>query len=602
MMTHRCHWMIPLALLLPGAAWSARADDQAAAVSEARKALEAKDYRTAAALAGDEIKANPGYEDAYIVLAEAQEELGQKEAAAETWGKLRKITRVRERVQKARIGLLRTRGPEVPKHNPDQLWENDPYKVDIGAIDWDRLKRDVQGLNVQYVNDTPPELVESPHFQVYACTQRVGEAATQLCEKYTDFLLQKYFYVGQEWALRLPIIIFKDHADYVSVGKFPEASAGVTASDPLTGVPLFIALYTLDENGELDHDALEGTLPHEIVHMVIHEWFGGTPVPRWIDEGLARRMEQTRNHYVEAAKIGRDAVAGEYFRFRELFAQEQYPARGDRTFRFYEQSATIVLFLLEQFGPESAIAFFESLKQGGTHDDAAAAALGIDVEGAVDEFEKRWVEWIRGIYVRFGDRLVESEIVHGTALDASVHAASFAEIPTAEKVTRWNDVRTDSMNAFRDIGGSHRHWKTEGDKLICHIDHSEIGTLVGIRTNDDVPMVLKFTVRAPTASFNKPTLLGVNMLDHRSDDTGIQVLVPLEDQSPHEVQCVVTDEIAMYVDGVCTGRAPALRDLKEDLDWPLGFAGYGPVEITNVRTATIETFQPLVAQTPTPPP
>jgi hypothetical protein len=593
-MTYEHTWrkLAAAALLISAAAARVCGD----VVEEANRALEAEDYRTAAALAGDELKVNPGNEEVYIILAEAQEALGEKEQAAETWESLKKITRVRDRVQQARIGLLRTRGPEVPKHNPDQVWENDPYKVDIGEVDWERIAQEVRGMQVNYVNDTPPELVESPSFLIYAATRRMGEVATNLGEKYTQFLLDKYFYAGQEWALRLPIYIFKDHADYVRITGAPQNSGGGTMMNPQTGMPELIIMYMLDKDGNLDRDALEGTLPHELVHMVIHEWFGGATIPRWIDEGLARRMEQTRNHYVEAARIGREAMAGEYFRFRDLFAQEQYPERGDRTFRFYEQSATIVLFLLEQFGPESAIAFFESLKQGGTHDDAAAAAMGIPVEGAVDEFEKRWLDWIRDIYVRFDKRLSESDIAQGTVLDASAYTANFAELPTAENVSRWNPVRTDSMNAFRDIGGSHRHWRTEGDKLACHIDPSEIGTIVGVRTNDDAPMVLKCTVRATSASVDTPTPFGVTMLDHRSDDTGLEVRGVLEDRRPHEVLCVVSDEIALYIDGECVGRSPALRDLGEDLDWPLGFVGYGPIEISNVQTAMIGKFMPLAAK------
>jgi hypothetical protein len=569
-------------------------------LTEARRALQAKDFRTAAALAGDEVKANPGNEEAYIVLAEAQEGQGDKVQAAATWDQLKKITSVRERVQLARQGLLRTRGPEAPEYKPgEDTWESNPYKVDVGKLPWEKLREEVQGISVQYQQEMPPARLESPYFEVFAATDRAAEVITHLCEKYTQFLLDKYFHADQEWALRIPIIIYKDHNDYVNIGKYPAASAGVTASDIKTGVPVLIALFMLDENGALDHEALEGTLPHELTHMVVHEWFGGAAeIPRWIDEGLARRMEQSRNHYAEAAKIGRDAVAGEYFRFRELFAMEQYPSRGDRTFRFYEQSATIVLFLLEHFGPDAAVAFFEALRAGGTHDDAAAAAMGIPVEGAVDEMEKRWVEWARQLYVRFADRLNEGEIAQGTALDEAAFVTSFAELETADKVKSWNTIRTDSMNAFKDIGGSHRHWKSEGGKLLCQMKDSEIGSLVGIRTNDDVPMVLKFSVRAPEASVDTPTVLGIALLDYRSDDTGLHVSVPLEDRREHNIQCVVSDEIALYVDGVCTGRAPAVRDLKEDLDWPLAYVGYGPLEISSVQTAAIEEFVPLAQAAP----
>jgi tetratricopeptide (TPR) repeat protein len=583
--------MLGVGLFSAATGWVARADQDT--VSEARRALAAKDHATAAALARDELKANPGHEEAYVVLAEAMEAQGKKEQAAEIWEQLKSITISTERLRKARHGLLRTRGPDVPIHEPGEAWDNDPYKVDIGKVDWDRLERDANGVTVQYEGKYPPVVKESPGFQVLACSERSAEVALHLCEKYTEFLLDKYFQAGQEWVLQLPIIIYKNHDDYVRVGGYPASSAGATLSDTQTGVPILIAMYMLDKDGKLDRDALEGTLPHEIVHMVIHEWFGGVDIPRWIDEGLARRMEQSRNHYEEAAKVGRDAAAGEYYRFRDLFAQKEYPQRGDRTWRFYEQSATIVLFLLEQFGPDAAVAFFEVLKSGGNHDEATAAALGIPEEGAVEEFERRWAEWARGIYVRFGDRLEDGEIAHATALDTEAFAGSFDEPGSAEKIERWSTIATDSMIPFKDIGGSHRDWSIVDGALRCKMKPQRIGSLIGIRTDDEVPLVLECKVRAPSASIDQPTLFGIAMLDHRADDTGIYVNVPLESRRPHDVRCVVTDEIALYVDGKCVGRAPALHGIDEDIDWPLAFVAHAPVEITDIRTGMIEEFLPL---------
>ena len=47
-------------------------------------------------------------------------------------------------------------------------------------------------------------------------------------------------------------------------------------------------------------------MPHEITHMVTHEFFGAQNLPRWLDEGMSRRSEQTRKHYEEASKTGRE--------------------------------------------------------------------------------------------------------------------------------------------------------------------------------------------------------------------------------------------------------------------------------------------------------
>ncbi len=541
----------------------------------------------------EEIKNNPGHEEAYTLLAESYEKLDKKEEAAKVWTNLKTITRDPERTQLARLGLLRIRGPQKPDIDEEKTWENDPYKVDVGRIDWERLEADVDAVKaVGGQGQYPPVLLESPYFQMYAPTQRACYVANQLAEKYTEFLLEKYFHVGQEWALRVPILIYKDSKDYVSTNPAWEGSAGITMSDSRTGVPIYIAMYMLDQEGKVDRDALEGTLPHELVHMVVNEWFGGVRVPRWINEGMARRMEQSRNHYEEAAKTGRDAAAGEYYRFRDLFAQKEYPHRGDRVWRFYEQSATMILFLLEQYGPDAAAAFFTALKQGKSHDEATAGALGMPVDVAVDEFERRWVLWARDQYIRYGEKIDEGEVAVASELDKPLVQADFSEVATVEHAKEWSDVRSDSLDSFKDVGGSKRFWKVDGDRLICSMKPSKIGSLLGVRIDEEPPMAFKCKVRAPEASYETPTRFGLGMLDHRGDDTGIEVGVVLSDRQKHSLTCVVTDEIALYLDDKCTGRFPSLRadQLNEDIDWPLALVAYGAVEVSEIQAARFEEF------------
>ncbi|MCA9250329.1 MAG: hypothetical protein KDA54_04285 [Phycisphaerales bacterium] len=565
----------------------------ALSMSELQSKYATGDYAEVVNALTEEIKNNPGHEEAYVLLAQSYEKLDKKELAVKVWNELKTITRDPDRTQLARLGLLRIQGPQPPEFDPGETWDSDPYKVDIGTIDWKRLEADVDSVKpVGGQGKLPPVLYESAFFQMYAPTSRAAYAANQLAEKYTEFLLNKYFNAGQEWALRIPILIFKDSQDYVGYNPSFEGSAGVTFSDTRTGVPIFIAMYMLDSEGKLDRDALEGTLPHEIVHMVIHEWFGGTAVPRWIDEGMARRMEQTRNHYAEAAKTGRDAAAGEYYRFRDLFAQKQYPHRGDRVWRFYEQSATMILFLLEQYGPDAASAFFTALKQGKSHDEATAGALGLPEDIAVDEFERRWVDWARDQYIRYGKKIDEGEVKVAAAIENPPVQASFSELPTVEHADKWADIRTDSLDSFKDVGGSKRFWKVDGDKLVCSMKPSKIGSLLGIRIDDEPPMAFKCKVRAPEASYDAPTRVGLGMLDHRGDDTGIEVGFVLSDRQEHAVTCVVTDEIAVYLDDKCTGRFPSLRadQLNEDIDWPLAIVAYGSLEVSDFKASRFEEF------------
>lgn len=554
-------------------------------LEEAQKALDSGDTATAISLMVKEIESNPGFEEAYVVLGHAYEAKDDKKNAEDIWGRLKKITRDEDRRMTARLGLLRTRGPYAPPKEKGASWDDDPFKVDVGRLDW----RGLDQLDPKaYINGFPPFWKETKHFVVFANSQQVADFGADLSEKYMAFLMEK-FLDGRAWAFRVPVLIYKDHNDYVSVGGNPASSGGVTFSNHL-GKSTRVSLFLLGENNQIDRTNLEETLPHELTHVVVNEFFGAQEIPRWLHEALARRMEQTRNHYEEAAKTGRDVVAGEYYRFRDLFDATEYPDGFFRVWRFYEQSATIVLYLLEQ-GPESMLAFLQALKDQKGHDAAVAAALGIPEDGAVEELEKRWVEWMKQLYVQYLAAEENKDVLKAEALSGETLPGAIDELATSEKIGKWNPVSTDSLDTFKGVGDARKLWKSEGGRIKCEIKDRSTGSALGVRTNDEAPLVLRCKFRATELSAAR-SALGIAMLDHRGDDTGIQVLTPLDDRMEHQLVCVVTDTITLYVDGKRVGRAPAIRasELDEDIDFPLAFVAYSPVEIWDVETAMIEEF------------
>jgi len=556
-------------------------------IAEAEKSFQDGDFETAKSLASKEIEENPGHEEAYILLAKALEELGDKKEAAETWAALKRISNVEDRVRTARLGVIRNRGLYKPGTFKSD-WKDDPFKVDIGAVDWRGL-----GVveNANYDGIRPPLWKEGTHFVVFACNQRLADVVLDLTEQYLEFLTEK-FLDGRGWAARIPILIYKDHSDYVSVGKNMEWSGGVTVGDShgFGGTEL-VALFALDRAGNFDKEMFLSTLPHELTHVVIDEFFGAQPVPRWLHEALARRLEQERDHYKEAAKVGRDVLAGNYFRFRDLFAAQVYPDGRSRLLLFYEQSATIVLFLLEQ-GPDAMLAFLEALRDGKGHDVAVAAALGIPEEGAIEELETRWVQWSKELYAAYLKDEETGNVVTAKELDEGVVAPVFDELATANGISNWTEIATGSLDAFRGLGDSRKEWASENDRLVCKISNPVGGSLLGIRTDDEPPMVLKCRVRATETPPGDGALFGVSMLDHRGDDTGISVLVRLRDKRAHQLTCVVADNISVYLDDQQMGKTRALRAdlIDEDIYYPLALLAYNPVEVWDIRTGLIKEF------------
>ena len=186
-------------------------------LSEAQKSFDQKDYATVIALAEEEISKNPGYEEAYILLAQAYEAQGNSEKALEAWGNLKRITKIPERLHMARIGLLRVHGPFAPPEVIDADWEDDPFKVEIREIDWAALEENVKNVKAEYLGVFPKYRVSTRHFEVFACTSMLAQSSASLAEDYLNFLLGKYL-DGPAWALRIPILIYKNHDDYVQKG------------------------------------------------------------------------------------------------------------------------------------------------------------------------------------------------------------------------------------------------------------------------------------------------------------------------------------------------------------------------------------------------
>lgn len=556
-------------------------------IDEANKSFVDGDYATVKALMMREVEANPGHEEAYILLAKAHEKLGEKQEAAAAWSALKRISNLEDRVRMARLGILRNRGlykPDKPKSD----WKEDPFKVDLGSVDW-------RGLGVvensTYDGITPPLWAEGTHFVVFTCNQRLADVVLDLTEQYLEFLTEK-FLDGRGWAARIPILIYKDHSDYVSVGKNMEWSGGVTIGDRHGfGGTERVALYALNRSGEFDKNMFLDTLPHELTHVVINEFFGSQGVPRWLNEALARRLEQERDHYMEAAKVGRGVLAGEYFRLRDLFAAKAYPDGDSKLLLFYEQSATVVLFLLEQ-GPDAMLAFLEALRDGKGHDAAVAAALGIDEEGAIEVLETRWVEWSKNLYAQYLNDQENADTIEAEPLSGDAITTPFDGLATVESVSSWTDVPTTTLDGFRGLGDSRKEWSIADNRLRCSVMGRADGSILGIRTDDEPPMVLELRIRATENPPSKGALFGIAMLDHRGDDTGIQVMVRLRDKRGHKLTCVVADDITVYLDEERMGQARALRSdlIDEDIYHPLGLVAYHPVEIWNIRTGLIQEF------------
>ncbi|UCG15119.1 MAG: hypothetical protein JSV19_07455 [Phycisphaerales bacterium] len=629
--------------------------EPSALFEQGQTAFEGEDWPGAIAALTQEVEQNPGHEMAYILLGQALEASAQaldtdgrteeakkaKDDAVAQWTKLLSVTKTEAVRRVARKGFLRCRDVDL------SVWTGrDPFDVGLN-IDYRHLQEiddeeyvDWGGIGI------PPIQKETKHFYIASCSEAMTETLGEVCEQVLAFLNERML-DGRAWPLRVPILCYKDHDDYVSVGKNPGGSLGVTVPSPLTLTTARIGMFQVANEEQMefkgaDHPVkgnLEGTLPHELTHMVLFEFFGGQIIPRWIGEGTARQLEQNRKDFEETAELARDSVSGEFIRFRDLFNAAEYPTGGENL-RFYEQSAAVVIFLAEH-GPEAFRAFLDELRLQRGHDAAAAAALGIPEDGAVEEFERQWVRWMQERYVK---NLKETEepddCIHCSECDDCTECddeeakedgcdaepcvkcvkegMSTEEIealpcrpkcwsrarPTEsplylpgfdlartlehENIGEWSPVPIRSLDDFRGVEGSKRHWKVDGDRLQCLLpDGSPTAALLAIKTYEDLPFVVR--CQAQYTGDDDAGYFGFAQLDLAGDESGVQALARLTRGAPFEVMCVLESNLTLFLDGECAGRFPAVLPSAEDddIDYPLAFVASAPIRIWGLETITL---------------
>jgi len=596
-----------------------------------------------------EIDENPAHEAARVLLAETYEKADMPDKAMTTWRDLATLSRNEENLRKARRGLSRLRRLELDKQDIAETGKTDaskdPFKIPMPEIDWDGLqviedKKYLPPVLPPPLNlEVPPVIHETKHFTVYSTNERLSKTIGERAEIYLDFMIKKLF-GGRSWAVRFPILVYTTEADYQQHGA-PAGSHGVTLGH-VTGKTQAIVLFQLRPEGrrgsrsggsrgggggtQVYKYAVESILPHELTHAVINEFFGSQEIPRWLHEAVAGRFEQTRDHYGEAARLARKVVAGEYFRMRDLFEQKVYP---ERIGLFYEQSAVVVLYLFEA-GPDAMYAFLSELAAGNSHDAACAAALGIPENNAVEEFEKRWVDWMRRRYVKDLDNAVDD--TQTASADKSTNAAFLPwvnELDTEESISSWREVVWEgspaptlkgvgadaSLKASKDLavtprltglgadtphGRSKEEWSVKEGILRCDVAAGEVPSLLGIRMNETAPVAITAEVRYLGSPGESGRQFGFTQLDADGNDTRVEALATLRDNSSHKVVCIWSDDLALYIDGVSTARFPAFRvgGNAQDIDFPLALVAFGPVEVQNLRVAAIKSFsdKPVVAQ------
>lgn len=235
------------------------------------------------------------------------------------------------------------------------------------------------------------EEIKDKHFVVYYMDPADRQTAMKVLREAENY----YHKVGEQigytryhnfwtWDERVKIFLFPDQESFVGTTGQPEWSTGFADRDSQLFASRTIVTYKQEK------DFFHGLLPHEISHLVLHDFLSGRSVPVWFDEGIAQLQEASKS--VEADRIMRFLVSRSgYIPFTLLMRMDIRKEKdAGKVQIFYAQSLSVVEFLIRQYGSSAFGNFCRNLRDGKNVEEALRHAYTNRIN-TISELEQKWL-------------------------------------------------------------------------------------------------------------------------------------------------------------------------------------------------------------------
>ncbi|MCK5306641.1 MAG: hypothetical protein KAJ66_05845 [Candidatus Omnitrophica bacterium] len=241
----------------------------------------------------------------------------------------------------------------------------------------------------------------SMNFSVRATTVGKARVIGEKSERYYKRLLKKLRYGGM-LKKKCRIYIYSNHEAYIqslrSAGiKIPAWSGGchLPRRHYEFGYPVVC--------GFIEKRLLTEVLPHELTHAIFAEFVYGkriiekrlSPLPLWIDEGMAVYMQE-RSDYKQVVK---QAVSeGGYIRLKDLFILKRYPKDEAKLKYFYAQSPSLVDFLLNKYPGGKFMSLAKKSVFSAKSDEEILTSVYYGKITSISQMEKLWIKFVKERY------------------------------------------------------------------------------------------------------------------------------------------------------------------------------------------------------------
>jgi hypothetical protein len=180
------------------------------------------------------------------------------------------------------------------------------------------------------------------------------------------------------------ISVYTSSQDYAaSVLGAPEWAGGEELSQ-------YDAVFILVRPGQLSLD-LPG-IAHELTHVIIGQ-ITSNPynyIPFWLNEGLAVHVQFPQGKLPSqfTTALSNAFANNSLISVRSL--SDPFSAYPDKAYLSYAESASVVAYLIAQYGAATMEQFLTTFQQGSTYDGALQANYGFDMDGLFSQ----WQAWV----------------------------------------------------------------------------------------------------------------------------------------------------------------------------------------------------------------
>lgn len=226
------------------------------------------------------------------------------------------------------------------------------------------------------------------HFLIYYKEAPLGIIKTlekSAEDYYEEIMLNLGFrrYQGWTWEDRARIYMYDDVEDYQkSSNQFLWSSGSASPSQKV------IKTYPAA------HGFFDSTLPHELGHIIFREFIGySVSVPRWFEEGVAMNQEKAKRWGAHKT-VKRAIQSGAFIGLTDL-GKIRLTNKTSREMinLFYAESASVINYLIEEFGEQRFSRFCREIRDKKNFDRALTTIY--TRFRSIEDLNNSWVQQIK---------------------------------------------------------------------------------------------------------------------------------------------------------------------------------------------------------------